>query len=431
MNEHDSRKMANILTREGYLITDDYKNADLILINTCSVRENPVNKVYSLLGRITRHKRSNPRLVIGVAGCVAQQEGENILKRVKEVDLVFGTDSIYALPDMLKEVESGQKALYTKWLPREQKIQNFIPEEEITSNTLDGCRALVAITKGCNNYCSFCIVPTTRGRLVSREKENILREARDLIEKGAKEIQLLGQNVNSYQANDVDFHDLIKAVADLEGLERVRFTSPHPNDWTGILTDLMANHPVICNHIHLPVQCGADRILSLMRRGHTAREYLQKVEYLKNQIPDISITTDMIVGFPGETEEDFQQTLDLIESVKFSLIYAFKYSVRPGTRAEKLEDDVHKEVKEERLNRLHQLQDPIQSGILDSLVGTRQIILIDSAHPRERGVMNGRTDTNFPVAVRSNDLEIGDMVSVGINDRKKHSLTGEIMASVS
>lgn len=426
MNEHDSRKMAGILKREGYSITDDHKDADLILINTCSVRENPENKVYSLLGRLSRMKRHKPDLIIGVAGCVAQQEGKKILKRIKAVDLVFGTDSIFSLPAMLKEVKNGQRALYTNWLPRENRVQNFIPEGEIKSGVADGNRALIAITKGCNNCCSFCIVPTTRGRLVSREKENILQEAQELIKNGVKEIQLLGQNVNSYSAGDSDFYDLLKSVADLKGLKRVRFTSPHPNDWNSRLTDLMAEHPVICNHIHLPFQAGADRILSLMRRGHSAAEYLQKIEYLKKRIPDISITTDVIVGFPGETEEEFLETLKVISSVKFSLIYAFKYSVRPGTRAEKFKDDVSRELKEERLSRLHQLQDPIQSKILDDMIHTKQTILIDSAHPKERGVMSGRSDGNFPVSIKDSELEIGNFVDVAITGRKKHSLLGEI-----
>ncbi len=424
MNEHDSQRMAIVLKREGYAFTDNPKEADLILINTCSVRENPENKVYSLLGRLSRIKRRNPDLIIGVAGCVAQQEGENILKRVKEVDLVFGTDNIFNLPSALIEVKNGNRVLLTDWMPREKNIQNFIPDEELKSGTVEGCKAYIAITKGCNNHCTFCIVPKTRGTLVSRQKENILQEAHDLISKGAKEIQILGQNVNSYQAGKSDFFDLLKSLADLEGLQRLRFTSPHPNDWNNQLSDLMADHPIICNHIHLPFQAGSDRILELMRRGHTAAEYLDKIDYLKKRIFDISITTDVIVGFPGESEEEFEETLEVIKKASFTQIYAFVYSSRPGTKAEALEDTVTKEVKDERLQRLLAVQEPIQSELLDSMIGKTVEVLIDSAHPRERRVMNGRTGGNLPVSVEDFTLNIGDLCNVTITDRKKHSLVG-------
>lgn len=425
MNEHDSQRMAAILKREGFVLTEEPKQADLILINTCSVRENPENKVYSLLGRLSRIKKGRPEMIIGVAGCVAQQEGDNILRKVKEVDLVFGTDAVFHLPQMLAQVKSGQRVLNTDWLPREKNIQNFIPEEELLSGTVDGCKAYIAITKGCNNFCSFCIVPSTRGRLVSREMKNILEEARHLIEQGAKEIQILGQNVNAYQAGNSDFYDLLSSLAELNGLKRLRFTSPHPNDWSDRLSDLMAQHPVICNHIHLPFQAGANRILDLMRRGHTIQQFMDKVLYLKEIIPHIGVTTDVIVGFPGETEEEFQKTLEVIEKVRFSQIYAFKYSTRPGTRAEKLEDTVPRKIKEQRLQILLDLQAAIQSEILDGLVESEQQVLIDSAHPKERGVMNGRTDGNVPVSIHDPALNIGDLLKIRISGRKKHSLIGQ------
>ncbi|MCP4756726.1 MAG: tRNA (N6-isopentenyl adenosine(37)-C2)-methylthiotransferase MiaB [Proteobacteria bacterium] len=426
MNEHDSRRMKEILSREGYEITEDMKQARLILVNTCSVRENPENKVYSLLGRLSRMKRKRPDLVIGVGGCVAQQEGEKILKREKTVDMVFGTDNVFRLPEMLKEVDEGKRVVYTDWMPRLEKIQNFIPDEELESGRIDGCKALIAITKGCNNFCTFCIVPTTRGRLVSREKGNILCEAEDLIEKGALEIQLLGQNVNSYRAKETGFYQLLEAVAGLAGLKRLRFISPHPNDWNRKLTDLMAAHPVVCNQIHLPFQVGSDRILSVMKREHTAREYLEKIDYLKTKIPGIAISTDIIVGFPGETEDEFKETLKIVEQVEFNLTYAFMYSARPGTKAAAMTDDIPRPVKEERLQRLLKAQNPIQSRLLDGFVGTTQEVLIDSAHPRERRTMNGRSDGNIPVSVPDSDLDIGDLVSVKIIGRKKHSLIGQV-----
>jgi tRNA-2-methylthio-N6-dimethylallyladenosine synthase len=311
-------------------------------------------------------------------------------------------------------------------MERDRNIQNFIPDDELKSGTVDGCKAFIAITKGCNNCCSFCIVPATRGRLVSREKSNIIAEARDLIGKGAKEIQILGQNVNSYQAGSSDFHDLLLSLAQLKGLQRLRFTSPHPNDWNDRLTDLMADHPVLCNHIHLPFQAGSDRILKLMKRGHTASQFLEKISYLRERIPQVAVTTDIIVGFPGESEHEFNETLEIIKEVRFSLVYAFAYSLRPGTKAADMEDNVPREIKETRLQRLLELQTVIQSEILDSLIGTRQTILIDSAHPKERGVMNGRTDGNFPVSVNDHTLEIGDLITVDIIGRKIHSLIGAL-----
>ncbi len=425
MNEHDSRRMETILIEAGYEITREIGHAGLVLINTCSVRENPENKVYSLLGRLSRMKRKKPNLMVGVAGCVAQQEGERILKREKTVDMVFGPDNIFRLPEMIAEIREGKRVLRTDWMPRQKKIQNFIPDEQLETGQVEGCKALIAITKGCDNFCSFCIVPSTRGRLVSREPENILREADDLIKKGAKEIQLLGQNVNSYQAAGTGFYELLKAVADLKGLQRLRFTSPHPNDWNERLTVLMAEHPSICSQIHLPFQSGSDRILTLMRRGHSASEYSKKIEYLKSKIPGISISTDIIVGFPGESEEEFQETLKMVENVEFNLIYSFKYSTRPGTRAASIKDDVPRLVKEDRLKRLIDLQNPIQSKLLDQLVGTTQEILVDSAHPKEKGAMKGRNPGNIPVAIPNSDLKIGDLIEVKIMGRKKHSLVAK------
>jgi tRNA-2-methylthio-N6-dimethylallyladenosine synthase len=425
MNEHDSRRMASILERVGFKMIDEMERADLVLINTCSVRKNPENKVYSLLGRLARIKQKRDEMIIGVAGCVAQQEGEKILKREKAVDLVFGTDSVFHLPRMLAEVEAGKRVVYTEWLPRDRKIQNFIPETEIETGSVEGAKALVAITKGCNNHCSFCIVPTTRGRLVSREKENIISEVKDLIRKGAKEIQLLGQNVNAYQANGTGFYELLSEVSALDGLYRLRFTSPHPNDWNNRLSDLMAERPSIANNIHLPFQVGADRILALMRRGHTATEYLDKIRYLKRVVPDIAISTDVIVGFPGETEAEFEQTLEILSTVRFNLVYAFVYSERPGTRAAEMPDDVPRDVKDDRLQRLLAVQNPIQSTLLDSLVGTSQEILIEGPHERETGAMIGRNGGNTPYTVAGDSLKIGDIVRVHTTGRKKFSLIGE------
>ncbi|MFH2130189.1 MAG: tRNA (N6-isopentenyl adenosine(37)-C2)-methylthiotransferase MiaB [bacterium] len=427
MNEHDSRRMETILIRDGYIIVNEMAQADLVLINTCSVRKNPENKVYSLLGRLSRMKRKNPDLIIGIGGCVAQQEGEKILKREKSVNLVFGTDNIFRLPEMLADVKTGKRVIHTDWMPREKKIQNFIPRTEIKTGQTNNAKALIAITKGCDNFCSFCIVPTTRGRLVSREKENILSEAKDLISKGAREIQLLGQNVNAYRAGETGFYELLQAVSDLEGLRRLRFTSPHPNDWNNRLSDLMSTRPVICNQIHLPFQVGSDRMLALMRRGHTTAEYLEKIQYLKQVIPDIAISTDIIVGFPGETEAEFRETLHVIETVRFNLVYAFVYSERPGTRAASMVDDVPQPEKDERLQRLLKVQKTIQSELLDQLIGSTQEILIDGVHPREKAAMIGRNDGNIPFMIPGCDLQIGEMVLVKTSGRRQFSLIGELL----
>ncbi|MBI4559159.1 MAG: tRNA (N6-isopentenyl adenosine(37)-C2)-methylthiotransferase MiaB [Candidatus Hydrogenedentes bacterium] len=426
MNEHDSFRMMEILAKMGFEVTDQPGQASLILVNTCSVRQNPENRVYSLLGRLRPLKRRNPDLIVGVGGCVAQQEGEAILEREKLVDMVFGPDNFFRLPEMIESVRRGERVLMTQWLPHTRRVQNFIPEEWIESGHVEGCKAYIAITKGCDNFCTFCIVPMTRGREVSREPENILREARDLVSRGARELWLLGQNVNSYRVGKFGFYELLTAVTELEGLRRLRFTSPHPNDWNDRLSELMAARAVVCNYLHLPFQAGSDRILKLMRRGHTREQYLAKIRYLKTVNPRIEIGTDLIVGFPTETEEDFRHTLEILEEVQFSQVYTFKYSPRPGTKAGAMGDDVPREVKDERLQRVLELQDRITAKQLRGFVGTVQEVLIDSAHPRERRAMNGRTDGNRPVTIKDPALEIGDLVMVRITGVRPHSLVGEV-----
>ncbi len=428
MNEHDSQRMREILLQEGYDFTRAPEEADFILLNSCSVREAPENKIYSMVGRLGEFKKKNPKLIIAVAGCVAQQEGKRILQRQKEVDIVMGTDQIFHLPELLAQARQGKRAVRTAWMPREQKTQNFIPTEELAHFEVRGASAGLAITKGCDNFCSFCIVPATRGRLVSREWENILAEAKLLIEKGAKEILLLGQNVNSYQAGGVNFARLLKAVADLKGLRRLRFTSPHPNDWSPALTDLMAGHPMICPSLHLPFQAGADRILQKMRRGHSQAQYLEQVAYLKEKIPHIGLSSDIIVGFPSETEAEFQETIQVMRQARFSQVYAFKYSPRPGTKADSLPDDVPPRVKQERLSRVLSLFESIREEILLATLGQKLEVLIDQAHPKEQGVMTGRTGSHLPVAVLSPELRIGDLVLVEITAKRAHSLEGRLLA---
>ena len=428
MNEHDSFRMIEVLARQGYAMTQEVDDANLVILNTCSVRQNPENKVYSLLGRLRKLKRDRD-VIIGVGGCVAQQEGEKILERERCVDMVFGPDNYFRLPEMIEQVRRGERVLMTKWLPRAaDRVQNFVPEEWVEGGHVEGCKAYVSITKGCDNFCTFCVVPYTRGREVSREADNILREVRDLVSRGAKEIWLLGQNVNSYRAHDAGFYELLDMVSRVEGLKRVRFTSPHPNDWNNRLSDLMAERATICNQLHLPFQAGSDRLLEMMNRGHSIAGYLDKIRYMRSINPGLELSSDLIVGFPTETEEDFEQTLIVLEQAEFSQLFPFKYSPRPGTKAEKMEDDVPREVKEERLARVIELQNKISDTRTAAYGGTEQEVLIDSANPKFRNAMNGRTDGFRPCTAHNCDAEIGDVITVRITGYKQHWLDGEVLA---
>ena len=431
MNEHDTHRMMGLLVAEGYEMAQTPDEADLVLVNTCSVRHNPENKVWSQLGRLRGLKDANPDVIIGVGGCVAQQEGENILKREKTVDMVFGPDNLFKLPEMIARVQQGERVLMTNWQPHERRVQNFIPEQWVEQGHVEGCKAYVSITKGCDNFCTFCVVPYTRGREVSRESENILRDAKSLAERGAKEIWLLGQNVNSYSARDVGFYELLEAVSQTPGLERLRFTSPYPNDWDDALSDLMAERKTICNQLHLPFQSGSNRILEIMRRQHTIEDYLKKIHYMKKINPALELSTDLIVGFPGESAEDFERTLDVVREVRYSMMFPFKYSPRPKTKALDLGDDVPREVKEERLKRVIDLQQEIHAEDIQRYVGTEQEVLIDSASVKEQHTMSGRTDGYRPVSIPNADLEIGDLVKARITAASGHWLHGETLSAVS
>ncbi len=430
MNEHDTHRMVGVLEAEGFLMTGHPEDADVVLINTCSVRHNPEHKVYSQLGRLREMKQERPGMIIGVGGCVAQQEGENILAREKSVDMVFGPDNLFRLPEMLARVRKGERVLMTKWQPHDHRVQNFIPEEWVEHGHVEGCKAFLTITKGCDNFCSFCVVPYTRGREVSREPENILREARALVAQGAREIWLLGQNVNSYRARDCGFYELLDMVSQVPGLYRVRFTSPYPNDWTNALSDLMASRKTICNQLHLPFQSGSDRILHLMRRQHTIDHYLAKIRYMRSINPALELSTDLIVGFPSETNEEFERSLDVLREVRYAMIFPFMYSPRPKTKAAEMPDDVPLELKQERLQRVIALQQEIDAEKLARYVGTEQEILIDGASTKERDTMIGRTDGFHAVAIHDPALEVGDLVTVRITSATGHWLRGESLAPV-
>ncbi|MCX8065584.1 MAG: tRNA (N6-isopentenyl adenosine(37)-C2)-methylthiotransferase MiaB [Candidatus Hydrogenedentes bacterium] len=431
MNEHDSARICSILASMGYLPVESPESADLIVVNTCSVRENPENKVYSLLGKLRPLKKKRPELMVAICGCVAQQEGERILEREPIVDLVFGPDRYFNLPELLSRVESGEKVCDThRGYPR-PPIEDFIPDEWIDRGHRENIKAYIVISKGCNNKCSFCIVPRTRGREVYRTPDSILKEVDIVVSEGVREIWLLGQNVNSYKCGEnYRFYHLLRDVANNSDVWRIRFTSPHPKDWVYELTDLISEKGNIAKHIHLPLQSGSNKILKLMRRGHTIEKYLEQVNYLRKKIPGIEISTDLIVGFPTETEEDYEETLRVVKEVKFSQVYPFKYSPRPGTYAEKLGDDVPRKIKEERLANLIKLQEEINIECMTKLIGASQEVLIEEKHPKKDYYWNGRTNGYRPITVRAKNLSTGDLVVAEVKSFHGHWLEGDLVRVV-
>ena len=421
MNEYDTDKMFEVLRHENYFHTDTQEDADLIILNTCSIREKAENKVYSELGRLRYLKTANPELKIGVGGCVAQQEGETILQRNSNVDFVFGTDNLFELPFMLRKIHKGEKITKTKRYDR-QKVRNFVPEYTFQNLKHSGVRAHLTITKGCNNYCSFCVVPVTRGLEVSREPDQIIAEAEHLISTGTREICLLGQNVNSYKANGVDFVELLQRMDELDGLQRLRFTSPHPKDFHEKLAEAIASLPSLCEQLHLPLQSGSDRILHRMRRWYTIETYYQKVAMLRELLPDVSLSTDIIVGFPGETDEEFEMTIEAIRKIRFDLIYSFKYSPRPGTRAADYPGHLSESVKSKRLKILLETQGKIVREKFQAFVGTEHEVLIEGNHHRKADTVMGRTRGNHPVSIKNSTKQAGELISVVITKANQNSL---------
>jgi len=421
MNEYDTDKMFEVLRHENYFHTDSQEDADLIILNTCSIREKAEHKVYSELGRLRDLKTANPELKIGVGGCVAQQEGEAILRRDSNVDFVFGTDNLFELPRMLRKVHKGEKITKTRRYDR-QKVRNFVPEYTFQKLQHSGIKAHLTITKGCNNFCSFCVVPVTRGQEVSREPDQIIAEVERLVSTGTREICLLGQNVNSYRANGVDFVDLLQRLDKLDGLQRLRFTSPHPKDFNEKLADAIASLPSLCEQLHLPLQSGSNRILRMMRRWYTMETYYQKVSMLRERLPDATLSTDLIVGFPGETDEEFQMTIDAVRKIQFDLIYSFKYSPRPGTRAADYPGHLSESVKSERLKLLLETQGKIVREKFQALVGTEQEVLIEGNHHRKINSATGRTRGNHPVSIKNSTKKAGELMRVLITKANQNSL---------
>ena len=422
MNEYDTDKMLEVLFQENYTYTENCKEADLIILNTCSVREKAEQKVYSLLGRLKPLKQKNPALIIGVGGCVAQQEGQTLLNRAESVDLVFGTDNLFDLPQMLAEVHQGQRIVQTQRKAYKQKVRNFVPDFTFENVAQPGIKSYIAITKGCNNYCSFCIVPITRGLEVSRKPGNIVQEATQLVAQGTKEICLLGQNVNSYRADNVNFVELLGRLNAIEGLERIRFTSPHPKDFNPSLAAALQELPAVCEQLHLPLQSGSDAILHRMKRRYTLEEYLEKVHLLRTFVPNATLSTDLIVGFPGETEADFMKTMQAVNTVRFDQIYAFKYSIRPGTPAAAYEGQLEEPVKVARLRHLLETQERIVAEKHQEMLGTELEVLVEGAYPRDPNSRAGRSRGHHSVVILESDAAVGDLVKVQVTGAKKYSL---------
>jgi tRNA-2-methylthio-N6-dimethylallyladenosine synthase len=423
MNEYDSSRMADLLgEHQAMEITENPADADVILLNTCSIREKAQEKVFSQLGRWRELKQENPQLVIGVGGCVASQEGAAIRDRAPYVDVVFGPQTLHRLPEMIDAARSTRTPQVDISFPEIEKFDR-LPEPRV-----DGPSAFVSVMEGCSKYCTFCVVPYTRGEEVSRPLSDVLGEILHLAENGVKEVTLLGQNVNGYRHDGSDFADLLHAVAAIEGIERIRYTTSHPLEFSDAIIQAHAEIPQLVKYLHLPVQSGSDRVLAAMKRNHTALEYKSRIRKLKAAVPDILISSDFIVGFPGETEKDFEQTMKLIEDVGFDFSYSFVYSARPGTPAADLNDDTPEEVKKQRLAVLqHRLN---EQGYENSrrMVGTTQRILVTDYSKKDPGMLQGRTEHNRIVNFRcDNPRLIGQFVEVHIDDALPHSLRGSLL----
>ncbi len=425
MNVYDSERMAEALGGQGYVETKTPDDADMILLNTCHIREKAAEKVYSELGRFKGLKAEKPDLKIGVAGCVAQAEGEEIMRRQPLVDLVVGPQSYHRLPELEAKARQGEKALDTDF-PEEDKFEKL----KARPKAKRGPTAFLTVQEGCDKFCAFCVVPYTRGAEVSRPVERILSEARDLVERGVREITLLGQNVNAYHGVGADGADwslarLIWALNDVDGLERIRFTTSHPNDMDD---DLIAAHgecPKLMPYLHLPVQSGSDRILKRMNRSHTAEQYLRLIERLRAARPDLHMSGDFIVGFPEETEADFQATLDLVEAVQYGSAFSFKYSTRPGTPAAE-RAQVSEAEKDDRLQRLQALLTRQQRALQDAMVG-REVGVLFEKPGRQPGQMVGKSDYLHAVHVQTDTVAPGDLRRVRILSSGPNSLAGEVL----
>ncbi|HRG62967.1 MAG TPA: tRNA (N6-isopentenyl adenosine(37)-C2)-methylthiotransferase MiaB [Burkholderiales bacterium] len=427
MNEYDSDKMADVLKQfEGYELTDNPDDAAVILFNTCSIREKAQEKVFSDLGRVKHLKQKNPDLIIGVGGCVASQEGDVIVKRAPYVDMVFGPQTLHRIPELIQEKRRTGKSQVDISFPEIEKFDNM-PAAKV-----EGASAFVSIMEGCSKYCTYCVVPYTRGEEISRPFEDVLTEIAKLTLQGVKEVNLLGQNVNAYRgkmANGeiADFAMLLEFVHEIPGIERIRYTTSHPTEMTQRIIDCYAKLPKLVSHLHLPVQSGSDRILAAMKRGYTSLEYKSVLRKVRALRPDISFSSDFIVGFPGETDEDFEKTMKLIEDIGYDVSFSFIFSPRPGTPAAEIKDETPHEVKLARLQRLQKRLEEQQFEISKQMVGKVHKILVDGYSKKHPELMTGRTENNKLVVFAGNPRMMKQIIEVTVTEAKMHSLIGEVV----
>ena len=429
MNEYDSAKMADVMgASAAFEKTDDPAQADVILFNTCSVRENAQERVFHALGRLRELKQARPDLIIGVGGCVASQEGAVIVERAPYVDVVFGPQTLHRLPQLIEARQRSGRSQVDISFPEIEKFDAMPPAK------VDGFTAFVSIMEGCSKYCSFCVVPYTRGEEVSRPFDDVLTEIAGLAEQGVREITLLGQNVNAYRGtmNDgetADFALLLEYLAEMPGIERLRYTTSHPREFSQRLVDSYRRLPQLVDHVHLPVQSGSDRILAAMKRGYTALEYKSIIRRLRAARPGVSIASDFIIGFPGETEQDFEQTMKLVEDIGFDDSYSFMYSPRPGTPAASFTDQVPLEIKQARLARLQSAIDASAKAISERMVGGVERILVEGASRKNPRELAGRTSNNRTVNFSGPDQLVGKLVDVHITAALAHTLRGEVLVT--
>lgn len=425
MNEYDSTRMVDLLeSSHGLEQTDNPDEADVLLLNTCSIREKAQEKVFHQLGRWKKLKDANPDMIIGVGGCVASQEGDAIRERAPYVDVVFGPQTLHRLPGLITQAASTRELAIDVTFPEIEKFDN-LPEPSV-----DGPSAFVSIMEGCSKYCTFCVVPYTRGEEVSRPVQPVLAEIEHLAEMGVREVNLLGQNVNAYQGKGangetLDLADLILLIRDIDGIDRIRYTTSHPVEFSDALIQVYEEVPELVSHLHLPVQSGSDRILAMMKRNHMVLEYKSKLRKLKRIRPDISFSSDFIIGFPGETDRDFEDTMDLIHEIGFDMSFSFIYSARPGTPAADLPDDVPMDVKKQRLAILQQRINQNAQDISRKMVGSTQRILVDGFSKKDPGQLKGRTENNRVVNFRSDETDlIGKFVDITVAEAYSNSLLG-------
>ncbi|HDR0997101.1 tRNA (N6-isopentenyl adenosine(37)-C2)-methylthiotransferase MiaB [Pasteurella multocida] len=427
MNEYDSSKMADLLnSTHGLELTEIPEEADVLLLNTCSIREKAQEKVFHQLGRWKELKKHRPGLVIGVGGCVASQEGEHIRTRAPYVDIIFGPQTLHRLPEMINQIRGGKSSVVDVSFPEIEKFDR-LPEPRA-----EGPTAFVSIMEGCNKYCSFCVVPYTRGEEVSRPVDDVLFEIAQLAEQGVREVNLLGQNVNAYRGATHDdgictFAELLRLVAAIDGIDRLRFTTSHPIEFTDDIIDVYRDTPELVSFLHLPVQSGSDRVLSMMKRNHTALEYKSIIRKLRAVRPEMQISSDFIVGFPGETAEDFEQTMNLIAQVNFDMSFSFIYSARPGTPAADMPDDVTEEEKKQRLYVLQQRINNQAAQFSRAMLGTEQRVLVEGPSKKDLMELTGRTETNRIVNFVGTPDMIGKFVDIKITDVFTNSLRGEVV----